>query len=62
MCISLGIQRKDILIYSKRSMVKQIKQSLISVQINWEPGVKITLLKRIFDSKRVTAGDTESEG
>ena len=37
------------------------KQSLMYALINWEPGVKTTTLKRIFNSKRVVAGEPESE-
>ena len=61
-CISSVIQRKGTLIYLKRYMGEQRKQSLIYAPINWEPGVKMTTLKRIFDSKRVAAGEPESGG
>ena len=47
--------------YSKHSMGEQRKQSLISAQINWEPGVEMTLLKIIFASNRVEEGEPESE-
>ena len=42
-------------------MGEQIEQYLISAPINWEPGVKTTTLKRIFNSKRVVAGEPDSE-
>ena len=43
-------------------MGEQRKQSLISAQINWEPGVKMSLLKRTFVYNRVAAGAPQSEG
>ena len=45
MSIYSRIQRKVILMHPKRSMGEQRKESLISAQINWEPGVEITPLK-----------------
>ena len=50
------------MIYLKRSMGEQRKKSLISLQINWKPGVEMTPLKIVFASKRVAAGEHESEG
>ena len=49
-------------IYLKHSVGEQRKQSLISVQINWKPEVETMLLKIIFASNRVAAGEPESEG
>ena len=45
--ISLGTQRKNILIFLKRSVDEQRRQSFISAQINWEPGFLMKLLKSI---------------
>ena len=58
MCITSGIHQKGILMYSKRFMGDQRKNSLMYAQINWEPGVEITPLK-IFFSNRVTVGEPE---
>ena len=49
------------MIYLKRSMGEQRKKSLISLQINWKPGVEMTLLEVIFASNRVTVGEPESK-
>ena len=62
MSISLWIQQKGVLVYSKHSMGEKRKWSLISAQINQEPGVEMELLKIIFASNRVAAGEPESEG
>ena len=62
MYTSSGIQWNGILVYLKRYMGEQIKLSLISAQINQEPGVKMILLEITFASKKVAAGATESEG
>ena len=61
MRISLEIQRKGILMYSKRSMGEQRKSSFIYAQINWETGVEMMLLKIMFASNMVAAGEPESE-
>ena len=41
-------------------MDEQRNLSVISVKINWEPGVEMTLLKRMFASNRVVVAELES--